>query len=399
MKRFDKITPEGTRDILFRECDAKNMAQSAMEKIFRSHGFRQVTTPGVEFYDVFRGAAGYFRQEAMYKLTDHKGRLLVLRPDSTIPIARMTATKLQNEPLPLRLFYRQEVYRMSPAMSGRSDQISQCGAELIGAGGRRADLEMLLLADRCLAACTVEDVTLELGHIGLFQSLVSALEAAPEQKERLRDYMENKNYGGLDELLSRLPASREAEALRRLPRLFGGAEVFEEAAALCDNPEFCRVLGYLKELYALLEKSGLGSRLMMDFGMVHQAEYYTGILFRAYLKGAGEPVLSGGRYDSLLEDFQIDRPAIGFGANIDLLAAQLLAAGKPENAAPDLLLHALPGYELKAFRCAEEAVARGLCCENSLAESREDAVAFAKARGIPRIRFVGEALEDVEVEG
>lgn len=397
MKRFDKITPEGTRDILFRECDAKNIVCQAVERLLRSRGFRQVMTPGIEFFDVFRGAAGYFHQEAMYKLTDHKGRLLVMRPDSTIPIARLTATKLQNEPLPLRLFYSQEVYRMSPAMSGRSDQISQCGAELIGAGGKRADLEMLLLADRCMDVCGMEDFTLELGHIGLFQALVSALDIPSEQKEQIREYMEAKNYGGLDDLLSAFPSSQESVALRRLPRLFGEEKVFEAAYDLCENPIYRKSLAYLQELYDQLLKMGLKGRLIMDFGMVHQTEYYTGILFRSYLKGVGEPVLSGGRYDGLLRDFQLDLPAIGFGVNADILAAQLLSLGKPAKTSPGLLVHALPGFDLEALRLVEQESQNGACCENSLEESREAALEFAKKKKIAQVWFVGESIEKVQV--
>lgn len=398
MKRFDKITPEGTKDTLFCECDAKNKVRGAMQRILLSRGFRQVMTPGFEFYDVFQGASGCFPQQSMYKLTDQKGRLMVVRPDSTIPIARLTATKLQGERMPLRLFYDQDVYRMSPAMSGRSDQISQCGAELIGAGGKRADLEMLLLADRCMAACGTGAFTLELGHIGLFQSLAVSLNVSEEQREQLRGYMESKNYGGLEALLNCLPPSRERDALRRLPRLFGGEEVFQEAFRLCENPEYLKNLASLKDLYASLSEAGLKGRLIMDFGMVHQAEYYTGILFRGYLKGAGEPVLSGGRYDSLLKDFNCDLPAVGFGISIDILAAQLLAEGGAQTAVPDLLIHPLPGFELRALALAEQETGRGLCCENSLFDSLKEAIRFAGAKNIPEVWAVGEKIQKVRVE-
>ena len=97
MKKNDLITPEGTRDLLFGESSAVKMVESRSMEIFRSKGYSQVITPGLEFYDVFALKSRYFPQETMYKLVDGKGRLMVVRPDSTLPIARMTAARLRGE--------------------------------------------------------------------------------------------------------------------------------------------------------------------------------------------------------------------------------------------------------------------------------------------------------------
>ena len=113
MKFHDKITPEGTRDVLFEECTVRQRTQDIILKGLCEKGFHPVMTPTMEFYDLF-GTNRYFSQESMYKLIDAQGRILVLRPDSTIPIARLTATKLQNEPHPIRLCYCQTAYRATP---------------------------------------------------------------------------------------------------------------------------------------------------------------------------------------------------------------------------------------------------------------------------------------------
>ena len=125
-------------------------------------GFQEVITPGLEFFDIFSLECAGIPQESMYKLTDHKGRLLVLRPDSTLPIARMTATRLQNEKRPLRLYYTQTVYRNNPSLMGRSDEVMQTGIELLGASGKRADLEVIVTAVEALSRC-VPDFRMELG--------------------------------------------------------------------------------------------------------------------------------------------------------------------------------------------------------------------------------------------
>ena len=107
MRKTDLLTPEGTRDLLFEECAAKRTISERITKIFESFGYSEVITPGLEFYDVFNGKVRYFPQETMYKLVDGKNRLMVLRPDNTMPIARLAATRLRDEKLPLKMFYNQ----------------------------------------------------------------------------------------------------------------------------------------------------------------------------------------------------------------------------------------------------------------------------------------------------
>ena len=149
MKRFDLITPEGTRDLLFEDCAAVRAVETRLQNSFKAKGYSEVITPGLEFYDVFNTKSRYFPQESMYKLVDNKLRLMVVRPDSTMPIARMTATRLREQELPIRLCYSQSVYRSKPSMRGRSDEIRQTGIELIGSASKRAELEILSMLLRC----------------------------------------------------------------------------------------------------------------------------------------------------------------------------------------------------------------------------------------------------------
>ena len=116
MKKYLKLTPEGTKDFLFAECSAMDDICGKIERVFVSRGFKKVITPGIEFYDVFSVPCSGIAQEEMFKLTDNKGRLLVARPDSTLPIARVMATRLKNSLLPIRLYYKQAVYRNQPTL-------------------------------------------------------------------------------------------------------------------------------------------------------------------------------------------------------------------------------------------------------------------------------------------
>ncbi|HPU58733.1 MAG TPA: ATP phosphoribosyltransferase regulatory subunit, partial [Candidatus Avimonas sp.] len=110
MRRNIRVTPDGTRDLLFEECNARRQVEQKLSRLFQLRGFSEAMTPGIEFYDLFDSGNPVIPAEKMYKMTDYKGRLLVMRPDSTLPIARLVATRLRQAPLPIRLYYTQDVF-------------------------------------------------------------------------------------------------------------------------------------------------------------------------------------------------------------------------------------------------------------------------------------------------
>ena len=173
MKKYDLLTPEGTHDLLFDESVARRAVEDKLRCLFESYGYSEVITPGLEFYDVFTLKTRYFAQESMYKLSDAKGRLMVLRPDSTMPIARLSASRLKDEMYPLKLFYNQNIFRINPKNSGRDDEITQSGIEIIGGDPKRADMEALNLATEVLKTCAVDDFRLEIGDSAFFKALIS----------------------------------------------------------------------------------------------------------------------------------------------------------------------------------------------------------------------------------
>lgn len=395
MKIYDKITPEGTQDLLFESCTRRREVQNTIHALLEGRGFRPVMTPAMEFYDLF-GGKRYFPQESMYKLVDRKGRLLVLRPDSTIPIARLVATRLQQEGDPIRLCYSQTAFRANPAMRGRMDELAQCGAELIGATGMKADLEILLTAGACFAALNARPFTLEIGHIGVFKALMEELDAPEEQKEQIRQLIEAKNYAALEDLLGRLPDTDAARALKRLPRLFGGASVLDEAAALSHRPQFLKPLEELRQIYLHLTRAAPQMQVTVDFGLIHQAEYYTGILFRGYLPGVGEPVLSGGRYDRLLLDFGIDKPAVGFALQLDAIGDYLWQRSPKRQPAPQVLVFWQTEQSAEAFSHIRALAKQNISCESSLHETLAQAIAYAKAKGIGQVHVMGDPIRRID---
>ena len=285
-------TPEGTRDRLYAECLERRQVQGALVDLFRRRGYAEVITPEVEFYDLFVHSGSPLPQETMLKIIDRSGKIMVMRPDTTTPIARLAATKLKTLPLPQRLYYDQTVFRSGNAHEGGSSEIAQCGVEMLGATGMKADLEMITLAVDALRACGLSGFHIEVGHVGFYQDLASRMNMPQEEQERMRLLIE----------------------------LFGGAEVLEEARTLAGA---CPSLDYLELLYRELCQAGYGDWVQFDLGLVHQIDYYTGVVFRGYANGAGAPVLSGGRYDNLVELFGRRAEATGFAVDVDAVGGCL----------------------------------------------------------------------------
>ena len=397
MKNYSKITPEGTKDLLFEECLANRTVSSILGKVFSHRGFHEVLTPCIEFYEVFTEELSGIPMENMYKMSDAKGRLMVMRPDSTLPIARMVSTRLKNMPQPIRLYYNQRVYRNNLGLTGRSNEVMETGVELIGAKGKRADLEVITTAIEALSKC-VPDFRIEIGHAEFFKSLAKKLPVTDEEREEIRFYIESKNYSALNTVLDRLEQTQYVNIIRKLPALFGGIDVLDEAYSLCDDKEALATLEYVREIYNDLSLYNLGDRLIIDLGLVQRNDYYSDIVFSGYVLGSGEPVLIGGRYDNLLSNFDAPSPAIGFGINVDDLARVMLKRGNvPANNAPDILVHSEKGYEVEAIKYTSNLAQAHILGENSVFETEEEALAYAKSRGIRKLVIVGEEIRSINV--
>ena len=389
MKKYLNKTPEGTRDLLFEECIARREVEERLTGLFLSRGYNQVVTPSVEYYHVFSRSSSGLRQEDMYKLTDASGRLIVLRPDNTLPIARVVSGRLKEAPLPIRLFYCQKVFRRHMLMAGHSDECEQCGVELLGAGGLRADLEILTLAVQALEAASADGYKIEIGHAGFFHALCDLLDVQEEDRQEITSFIEKKNYAALGDLLDSLAQSEAVTVLRRLPRLFGGAEILAEAEKLCSSQRALDALDYLRKIYGAVCTLGLEDHVTIDLGLVHRNNYYTGLVFRGYIPGSGATVLSGGRYDRLLGEFGDPLPATGFGVEVDELYKALLdQEGAPCVRVPDALIFGEDGFELEALRRMDKLTRSGLVCENFTGSSLPEAKEYVLRRGIPVVYWI-----------
>lgn len=381
-----KTTPEGTKDYLFKECIAVNYVCKKIEKVFINHQFHQVITPGLEFYDLFSSNSGGVSQESMFKTTDNSGKIVVVRPDSTLPISRMVTTRLRNEVFPVRLYYNQPVYRNNPGLMGRPNEIMQLGVELIGSSGKRADIEVITTAVESLSAVSKE-FRLEIGHSMIFNALADELNATKTQKELIKTYIENKNYSALNDCLDMIDDNETVSAIRKLPSLFGGEEVFDKAEKLIKSKKALEALDYLKSLYQMLLSLNLGSKLSLDLGLVQRNEYYSGIVFSGYIPGYGDAVLSGGRYDKIFDNTDMPMGAAGFAININHIAEK--ARYKSRSNIPEVLVFAKSDESvMEAVEYTAKLVKDGVKAQFSDLSDKNEAREFAERLGIKKIEVI-----------
>lgn len=366
-------TPEGSSDRLFSECAAWRGVQGALTGLFQYRGYSELMTPETEYYDLFVQAGYPLPQESMMKVIDRSGRILAMRPDNTTPIARVMASQLRTAPLPQRLYYNQNVYRSDDAHTGRSAQIAQCGVELIGAAGMRADLEIIAMAVQAIEAAGVGEFQLELGCVDYFAGLAEMLDAPEETISAMRRSIEEKNFTAYAELLEPYSDSDAGRALAGLGRMFGGTDVLDQARENCPSQRALDALSYLQAIYARLCEAGLGEKIVFDLGLVQRLDYYTGVVFRAFGQGSGSVVLSGGRYDKLIGRLGFNMPAIGFAVDVQALSQCLSPV---EMTAKQTVVYYQDGFLGKAIEllAAEAKGTAVLSSAETEEEAREEAI-------------------------
>ncbi|MBR3297278.1 MAG: ATP phosphoribosyltransferase regulatory subunit [Firmicutes bacterium] len=388
--------PLGTRDIVYDEAALYTDIERRLTGVFSANGFREIRTPAIEYHDVYSYEQQAIPEESMYKLTDNTGRLAVLRPDNTMPAARVIATKLRKEPLPQKLYYNQNIYRINSGYSGRRSEIIQSGVELIGAGGMTGDLICLSCAVEALKALELP-FKIEIGHVGYFNALLDELDMTDEEKRQTRAFVDAKNSVSLN-LSHRLATF---DRIRRIPLLYGGEEVFAEAAELAaGNAGALEALNHVSRLYRMLVDAGYGEFVIVDMGIVHKIDYYTGVVFGGYIEGAGEPVLNGGRYDNLLDHFGCQAPATGFAVNVCLVADAMLKNGRsaPLKNERRCVLHFTPDCFAEAEAYKKALSEKGYLCEYSCFDSFEDTLSYTRTRRIGHIaRISKDGAELMEV--
>ena len=306
----DRI-PSGTRDVLPDEMRELRALTERLRAVFDAAGYGEVYTPALEYEQTFaRADIGGARPA--YRVFDEHGSVLVLRPDMTVPIARVVATRYVQAQPPLRFCYVAHAYRGVRPQRGQSRELLQAGVELIGSPGAEGTAEVLGVLCATLDAAGLENYRVGLGDAALYPSLMEAFGVAAESQELILTELAAGDFVGADKQVHSLGlADADADLLLRLARTRGGAEILEgESEALHD------ALSGMRDVHGRVSPE-VAARIIFDLGLVRNLGYYTGAVFQVYDPAYGVPLGGGGRYDELLGSFGRPLPAVGFALNVE----------------------------------------------------------------------------------
>jgi len=375
--------PKGAKIYLPDEAARKRAVEERLFEVFRRWGYREVVTSAYEYFDVLSHGTDGELQERMFKMVDREsGRLLALRADVTPQIARIVATRMRDEPKPLRLAYVTDVFRYDEPQVGRYREFYQAGVELIGLPNPEGDAEMIAMTVEGLRALGLERFQIDVGQTEFFRGILEDVAADPATGRELRSALGHKDLSALERLVGELAApAAVTELLLALPTLYGRGDVLDRAERLVKNPRSEAALANLAEIYRLLRAYGLADSVLLDLGEVRGFDYYSGVHFEAYVSGLGAPLVGGGRYDQMLARFGYDCPATGFAFETGrALLAMASQGAEPRLPGPDFFVIDFTADKTRALalsrrlRDAGAAVARDII-------SRPLAESLAYARG------------------
>jgi len=314
------LLPEGIDELLpERAAQLEALRRRLLDQCV-TWGYRYVIPPLVEFTDSLLVGLGADLDVVTCKFTDQmSGRMLGVRADITPQTARMDAHSLAEEGV-TRLCYAGSTLQSTPqsVISGRAP--IQLGAELYGSSATDADSEIIaLMLSTFESAGVSRPLTLDIGHIGIYDALFSRAGLDPELESQMFDALQRKSGPDIQRLAASLP-EKVAERLGLLASLHGASDVLAKARSLFpDEPEVMTALDELDAVLAGVQDAFPNVGVYVDLTELRGFRYHTGLVFAVYLEGRGSAVAKGGRYDNIGAVFGRDRPATGFAIDLKAL--------------------------------------------------------------------------------
>jgi len=314
------LLPEGIDELLPERAAQLEALRRRLLDQCATWGYRYVIPPLVEFTDSLLVGLGADLDVVTCKFTDQmSGRMLGVRADITPQTARMDAHSLAEEGV-TRLCYAGSTLQSTPqsVISGRAP--IQLGAELYGSSATDADSEIIaLMLSTFESAGVSRPLTLDIGHIGIYDALFSNAGLDPELESQVFDALQRKSGPDIQRLATSLP-EKVAERLGQLASLHGASDVLAKARSLFpDEPEVMTALDELDAVLAGVQDAFPNVGVYVDLTELRGFRYHTGLVFAVYLEGRGSAVAKGGRYDNIGAVFGRDRPATGFAIDLKAL--------------------------------------------------------------------------------
>lgn len=366
--------PEGMRDWLPRQARQRaSVAQRILSSV-ELCAYQRVALPAFEYVDT--PSRGIGNGDAALRFVEPStGKVAMIRSDVTPQIARLVASRYSDGPWPARFAYKATVMRRRRERARLDQQLLQVGLELVGSPAERGDLEVLECATRALRSAGVERFTVDLAHAQVSSSLVDLL--PPEAQSDALECLALKDARELERVALRGALSKQArQALVALPTLHGGGELWSRANGVLAGTPAEAPLASLHRVWQAAVAADLAPHFVVDLGETREFYYYTGVMFHLLAEGPGEPLGSGGRYDALLERFQLPCPAAGFAFDVANVCWALDVCGGTEPPRQKLLVSvepAQPGLANRAPQLLRELRSLGVACAEGPEPAEADA--------------------------
>ncbi len=288
----------------------------ALRELYEQYGYKKYKMSKFEEYDLYLENKSFLPSQQIISFTDQRGRLLALKPDVTLSIAKHVPVDPTE---PEKVYYNENVYR-TPRGSWECSEISQVGLECIGNIDLYSQCEVIALAYRSLMTLNSSFV-MTLSHLGFVSGLLESCGLSHSLSGEMLALIEQKNAHEIIRVCDKSCLSDDKrDALVALTRLHGAfEEIMLQAEKLVCNDEMSFALSDLREIYSALPRELDKTSLMLDFSVINDLSYYNGLIFQGYVRGVPRAILSGGRYDKLMEKLGKNAQAIGFAVYVDEL--------------------------------------------------------------------------------
>lgn len=305
MEEFKYLIPEESNGIIIENVKELRWLENTLRNAFDEYNFAEVLIPSFEYVDLYKSVYKDFDEEKIFKYIGKDGKVIALRWDFTIPIARYYFSQGNNDEA--RYSYFGTVYRKEKTYKGRLSENYQAGIELVNKPGIDGDIECLTILQKSLEKINLDNVKLELGSAKFFNRICELL----DNKEEILEILAKKNISEMEKFIIKNNINDNLKNLLiKLPRLTGDIEMINELINTIKDDILLDALTELKETYNKIYKN---DNIIFDLSMCPTMEYYTSLMFKAYSKYSPDAIISGGRYDALYKNFKKDIPAIGMG--------------------------------------------------------------------------------------
>lgn len=295
----------------------KNAVLSNLRRIYDLYGYKKISLPSFDEYDLYNENKDFYPGNIL-TIMNPSGNLLALRPDITLSVAK----KISREKTAKynKIYYQENVYTTSKYTGYK--ETHQLGIELIGKETVFLNFEIVNLALKSLETINEKNMIV-LSHAGVISSVFEKIKLEFELKEEIFMHISNKNAHDLRNILNNFSSISEEDRnlICEFPNLTGSMEEIKDKLSKYNlNPEIEKIFSELEELYRLLIKFHDKNKIVFDFSVIKNLNYYNGIIMQGFINEYPKAVLSGGRYDKLFEKFGVDTGAIGFAIFTDSLS-------------------------------------------------------------------------------